>query len=189
MTAAVSLPDLDLVELAQQGDRRAFDELVRRQWHYVLALARRHVGDPIEAEDVTQEVFLRAWRGLGRFRGQAEVRTWLHRITIRAAITYRMSVRGRQRYALLDESVPEHAAALATQQDLRTPEACLLADELHAVIVAAIACLPPEQRQAITLCEIELLTYEEIAERQDVPIGTVRSRIFRARDAIERALP
>jgi RNA polymerase sigma-70 factor (ECF subfamily) len=176
-----------LVGRAQQGDKNAFGLLVRKYQYRVTKLVSRYVSDS-EAMDVAQEAFIKAWRALGGFRGNSAFYTWLYRISINTAKNH-LVARGR-RPANQDIDVAEaelygHTERLSHSD---TPEALLLGEEVHNTVLHAINDLPADLRTAILLREIEGLSYEEIAEAMECPIGTVRSRIFRARAAIEETL-
>ena len=179
--------DEQLVTRAQNGDERAFELLVRKYQYKIVQLVGRLVGEA-EAPDVAQETFIRAWRALPGFRGQSAFYTWLYRIGINTAKNSIVS-RGRrpadQDIDVADAELYGHTEHLS---DVDTPEAELLTDEIRQRVAATIAGLPADLRKAITLREREGLSYEEIAEVMDCPIGTVRSRIFRAREAIDAAL-
>jgi RNA polymerase sigma-70 factor (ECF subfamily) len=180
--------DLDLVRRAQQNERGAFDLLVLKYQHKVIKLVARLLRDPTEAEDVAQEAFVKAYRALGSFRGDSAFYTWLYRIAVNTA---RNSIASRQRRPLdyeaeLSESEQNNVAARLKHDD--TPEATVLSEEIRQTVNSAIEQLPEDLRTAIVLREIEGLSYEEIAAAMDCPVGTVRSRIFRAREAIDRAL-
>ncbi len=180
--------DRKLVARAQKGDKAAFDLLVRKYQHKVTKLVGRYVRDRSEAEDVTQEAFLRAYRALGGFRGESAFYTWLYRIAVNTAKNHLESL-GRRPPSLDLET--EGLETLNGSEGLReqaTPERQLLTDEIAATVHRVLEALPTDLRTAITLREIEGLSYEEIAEIMDCPIGTVRSRIFRAREAIDKEL-
>jgi RNA polymerase sigma-70 factor (ECF subfamily) len=178
--------DRRLVERARQGDRAAFDLLVLKYQHRVVKLAQRYVRDPQEALDVAQEAFLRAYRALGGFRGESAFYSWLYRITINTAHNHRAARLARHEETGGRESDDaDHGVPLEDRvPDLNTPEALLLSDELRRTIEQAVEEMPEDLRTAIVLREIEGLSYEDIARIMDCPIGTVRSRIFRAREAI-----
>jgi RNA polymerase sigma-70 factor (ECF subfamily) len=180
--------DLMLVEHVQKGDSHAFDHLVLRYQHKVLKLIMRYVRDPVEAEDVAQEAFLKAYRALPNFRGESAFYTWLYRIAINTAKNALVSNRRRPIDYDLDLQDPEQYDMQARLKDTETPEALLLTDEIRGTVNSAIADLPEDLRTAIVLRELEGLSYEEIAESMDCPVGTVRSRIFRAREAIDKRL-
>ena len=188
LPAGTAQSDLDLVRRAQQNERGAFDLLVLKYQHKVIKLVARLLRDPTEAEDVAQEAFVKAYRALGSFRGDSAFYTWLYRIAVNTA---RNSIASRQRRPLdyeaeLSESEQSNVAALTKHDD--TPEATVLSEEIRQTVNSAIEQLPEDLRTAIVLREIEGLSYEEIAAAMDCPVGTVRSRIFRAREAIDRAL-
>jgi RNA polymerase sigma-70 factor, ECF subfamily len=186
--AGAEQSDLELVRRAQQDERGAFDLLVLKYQHKVIKLVARLLRDPAEAEDVAQEAFVKAYRALGSFRGDSAFYTWLYRIAVNTA---RNSIASRQRRPLdyeveLSESEQNNVAARLKHDD--TPEATVLSEEIRQTVNQAIGELPEDLRTAIVLREIEGLSYEEIATAMDCPVGTVRSRIFRAREAIDRAL-
>lgn len=181
--------DQQLVERVQRGDKRAFDLLVMKYERRLARLLSRFVRDPHEVEDIAQEAFIKAYRALPTFRGDAAFYTWLYRIGINTAKNYLMA-RGRRAPTTTDFDIEEaegfeDASGL---QDLNTPENELLSKEVARVVNDAMAALPEDLRTAISLREMEGLSYEEIAETMGCPIGTVRSRIFRAREAIAARL-
>jgi RNA polymerase sigma-70 factor, ECF subfamily len=180
--------DRQLVARVQKGDRRAFDLLVIKYQHRILALVGRFVPDFAEAQDVTQEAFIKAYRALPGFRGESQFYTWMYRIAVNTAKNYLVS-RGRKtptRDIDLDDA--EFFADEANMKDIETPDGLLQRDQLQKVVFDAIEALPEELRMAVTLRELEGMSYEEIAEVMECPIGTVRSRIFRAREAIDRKM-
>jgi RNA polymerase sigma-70 factor (ECF subfamily) len=186
--SGVEQSDLELVRRVQRGERGAFDLLVLRYQHKVVKLVARLLRDPTEAEDVAQEAFVKAYRALASFRGDSAFYTWLYRIAVNTA---RNSMASRQRRPLdyeADLSETEQSAVASRMSHSETPEATVLSDEIHATVNRAVAELPEDLRTAIILREIEGLSYEEIAAAMDCPVGTVRSRIFRAREAIDRNL-
>jgi len=187
----VSERDVDqlLVERAQRGEKRAFDLLVEKYQHKLARLVSRLVRDPGEAEDVTQEAFIKAYRALPSFRGDSAFYTWLYRIGINTAKNYLVAM-GRRAPTSTDVNAEEAEGYDDGEQlrDINTPESLLLSKEIGATVNAAIEALPEELRSAIQLRELEGLSYEEIAKLMDCPIGTVRSRIFRAREAIAERL-
>lgn len=180
--------DQQLVQRVQAGDRAAFDLLVRKYQHRVLKLVSRFVSDAAEAEDVAQEAFLKAYRALASFRGDSAFYTWLYRIAINTAKNALVSNRRRPVDFDLDLQDPEQYDRHARLKEGDTPEGVLLTEEIRSVIERAMEQLPEDLRTAIVLRELEGLSYEEIAEAMDCPVGTVRSRIFRAREAIDRKL-
>ena len=180
--------DQQLVERVQAGDKSAFDLLVRKYQHRVLKLVSRFVSDAAEAEDVAQEAFLKAYRALASFRGDSAFYTWLYRIAINTAKNALVSNRRRPVDFDLDLQDPEQYDRHARLKEGDTPEGVLLSEEIRSVVEKAMEQLPEDLRTAIVLRELEGLSYEEIAEAMDCPVGTVRSRIFRAREAIDRKL-
>lgn len=180
--------DLSLVERVQRGERAAFDVLVLRYQHKVLKLIMRYIRDATEAEDVAQEAFVKAYRALPAFRGDSAFYTWLYRIAINTAKNALVSMKRRPVEYDLDLQDPEQYDLHARLKDAETPEGLLLTEEIRQTVNGAIADLPEDLRTAIVLREIDGLSYEEIAAAMDCPIGTVRSRIFRAREAIDRRL-
>ncbi|MGH8235655.1 MAG: RNA polymerase sigma factor RpoE [Steroidobacteraceae bacterium] len=180
--------DQQLVERVQAGDKSAFDLLVRKYQHRVLKLVGRFVSDAAEAEDVAQEAFLKAYRALASFRGDSAFYTWLYRIAINTAKNALVSNRRRPVDFDLDLQDPEQYDRHARLKEGDTPEGVLLTEEIRNVVERAMEQLPEDLRTAIVLRELEGLLYEEIAEAMDCPVGTVRSRIFRAREAIDRKL-
>ncbi|HEY4644876.1 MAG TPA: RNA polymerase sigma factor RpoE [Steroidobacteraceae bacterium] len=180
--------DLMLVERVQRGEARAFDYLVLRYQHKVLKLIMRYVRDPVEAEDVAQEAFIKAYRALPSFRGDSAFYTWLYRIAINTAKNALVSNKRRPVDYNLDLQDSEQYEMQARLKDSETPEGLLLTDEIRETVNAAIADLPEDLRTAIMLRELEGMSYEEIAAAMECPVGTVRSRIFRAREAIDKRL-
>ncbi|MFY9178870.1 MAG: RNA polymerase sigma factor RpoE [Venatoribacter sp.] len=180
--------DQQLVARVQKGDRRAFDLLVIKYQHRILALVGRFVRDFAEAQDVTQEAFVKAYRALPNFRGESQFYTWMYRIAVNTAKNYLVSRGRRTPTQDIDIDDSEFFTAEPNLKDNSSPDALLQRDELQKVVFDAIAALPEELRMAVTLREMDGLSYEEIAEVMDCPIGTVRSRIFRAREAIERKM-
>lgn len=180
--------DQRLVERVQRGDKSAFDVLVLRYQHKIVKLVNRYVHDHAEALDVTQEAFIKAYRALPRFRGDSAFYTWLYRISINTAKNHLVSASRRPTDSTIDLQDPDEYEANARLRDLDTPEALLLSDEIRQTVERTLRELPDELRTAITLRELEGLSYEEIAQAMDCPVGTVRSRIFRAREAIDARL-
>ncbi|MBF8268962.1 MAG: RNA polymerase sigma factor [Gammaproteobacteria bacterium] len=177
-----------LVARVQQGDKAAFDVLVLRYQSRLTNLVSRFLRNQNDVLDITQEAFLKAYRALPNFRGDSAFYTWLYRIAINTAKNY-LSLQSRRSAGVeQDFSEIEQIDGDNVLKDIATPEHLLLTDEIQATIISAIEQLPEDLRVAITLREIEGLSYEEIAEVMDCPIGTVRSRIFRAREAIDNKL-
>ena len=179
--------DEQLVARAQKGDTRAFDLLIRKYQHKIVQLVERIVGDA-DGLDVAQESFIKAYRALKGFRGQSAFYTWLYRIAINTAKNHLVARKRRPAGQDIDVADAELYGHTGQMSDIDTPEALLLSDEIKDSVTQAIQKLPEDLRQAITLRELEGLSYEEIAEAMDCPIGTVRSRIFRAREAIDVVL-
>lgn len=177
--------DQVLVERVQRGDRAAFDLLVLKYQHRIVKLISRYVYDASEAQDVAQEAFLKAWKALPRFRGESAFYTWLYRIAINTAKNHLVALSRRPVVTGADPQDPEQYELAGRLADTDTPERLLLTDELGQTILRTIDELPDDLRTAILLREMDGLSYEEIAEAMDCPIGTVRSRIFRAREAVD----
>jgi len=180
--------DQRLVERVQQGDRQAFDLLVLKYQHKIVKLVMRYVRDPAEAQDVTQEAFLKAYRALPKFRGDSAFYTWLYRISVNTAKNYIVSMNRRPMQYDLDAQNSEGYESNERLRDDDTPERIAQRDQLQQAVQDTIDALPDELRAAIVLREIEGMSYEEIAHAMDCPVGTVRSRIFRARDAINKSI-
>ena len=185
---SLDVTDQQLVERVQQGDKSAFDLLVRKYQHRVLKLVGRFVSDSAEAEDVAQEAFLKAYRALHSFRGESAFYTWLYRIAINTAKNALVSNRRRPVDFNLDLQDPEQYERHNRLREIASPERLLLTEEIRDTVQRAIAELPEDLRTAIVLRELEGLSYEEIAAAMECPVGTVRSRIFRAREAIDAQL-
>jgi RNA polymerase sigma-70 factor (ECF subfamily) len=181
--------DLVLVKRVQRGDKTAFDLLVRKYQHKVVKLVLRYVRNPAEAEDIAQEAFIKAYRALPQFRGDSAFYTWMYRIAINTA---KNSLASRDRSPIaydLDLTDPEESHSVQTKlQDPDTPEGMALTEEIRLIVNSAIEALPEELKTAIVLRELDGLSYEEIAAAMECPVGTVRSRIFRAREAIDKRL-
>ena len=174
-----------LVERAQKGDKRAFDLLVLKYQHKIVKLIMRYVRDPSEALDVSQEAFIKTYRALPKFRGDSAFYTWLYRIAINTAKNHLVAMKRRPVDFEVDLQDPESYELNARLRDIDTPDRIMQREELRETVEGAIAGLPEELRVAIVLREIEGMSYEEIARAMDCPVGTVRSRIFRAREAID----
>ena len=181
--------DRELVERAQRGDKRAFELLVEKYHRRLARLLGRLVRDPGEVEDVVQEAFIKAYRALPSFRGDSAFYTWLYRIGINTAKNY-LVAQGRRTPTSTEVEAGEAEGHEGGEllRDINTPESLLLSKEIATTVNATIDALPEELRSAIQLRELEGMSYEEIAKIMDCPIGTVRSRIFRAREAIAERL-
>jgi RNA polymerase sigma-70 factor (ECF subfamily) len=181
--------DQQLVERAQRGDKRAFELLVEKYQRKLARLLSRLIRDPGEVEDVTQEAFIKAYRALPSFRGDSAFYTWLYRIGINTAKNYLVAM-GRRAPTSTEMEAEEAEGHESGEllRDINTPESLLLTKEIGQTVNSAIEALPEELRSAIQLRELEGMSYEEIAKLMDCPIGTVRSRIFRAREAIAERL-
>ena len=180
--------DLELVRRVQSGDKSAFDILVLKYQQKVINLVTRYVHDPHIAMDVSQESFIKAYRGLKNFRGDSAFYTWLYRISINTAKNHLVSKSRRMPDDDIDAQEAEQYDGGEKLRDISTPENELLSSEVQRTVQNAIDALPDDLRIAITLRELEGLSYEEISDSMDCPIGTVRSRIFRAREFIEKEL-
>ena len=180
--------DRVLVERVKQGDKSAFDLLVLKYQHKIVKLVMRYVRDSAEALDVTQEAFLKAYRALPGFRGDSAFYTWLYRIAINTAKNYLVAQKRRPLDYNLDLQDPEQYDMHARLKTVDTPESMALSEEIRNTVNEAINQLPEDLRTAIVLREIDGMSYEEIAQTMECPIGTVRSRIFRAREAIDKRL-
>lgn len=180
--------DQELVARVQKGDKRAFDLLVLKYQHKVVNLISRYIRDHSEVYDVAQEAFIKAYRALPQFRGESAFYTWMYRIAINTAKNYLVS-QGRKLPSIdIDAQEAEQFEGESGLKDNDTPERMILKDEIETIVLKAIEDLPEDLRAAITLRELEGLSYEEIAESMQCPVGTVRSRIFRAREAIDKRL-
>ena len=183
-----NLLDAELVKRVQAGDKAAFDILVQKYQHKVVNLINRFVSDQTECYDIAQDAFIKAYRAIGNFRGDSQFYTWLYRIAANTAKNHLASRARKTPSYSVDVDDAEHYEGESGLKEYTTPENLLLTDEIERTVFQAIAVLPDDLKSAIMLREIEGLSYEEIAEVMDCPIGTVRSRIFRARDAIDREL-
>lgn len=180
--------DQQLVERVQQGDKQAFDILVKKYQNRVIKLVSRYVYDSEEVFDVAQEAFIKAYRAIPGFRGESAFYTWLYRISINTAKNYLVAKGRRPPGSDIELEDAEQMLGVSDLKDTSTPEGLLRRDQIQQAVVRAIDGLPEDLRKAITLRELEGLSYEEIAEQMQCPVGTVRSRIFRAREAIQNVL-
>ena len=183
-----NLLDEQLVERVQRGDKNAFNLLVKKYQHKVVNLVARYVNNPGDVPDVAQEAFIKAYRALPTFRGESAFYTWLYRIAVNTAKNYLTSQGRRPPSSDVEADEAEYYGGGEALQEVATPENLALTDEIKRTVFAAIEALREDLRTAITLREMEGLSYEEIAEIMDCPVGTVRSRIFRAREAIDKKL-
>jgi len=177
-----------LVERVQKGDKRAFDLLIQKYQHRIVSLVSRYVSDPSEAQDVAQEAFIKAYRAIGRFRGDSAFYTWLYRIAINTAKNWIVAKNRRPPASDIDAVDAEQYGMSDRLKETSTPENEMLREEIERTVFDTIADLPEDLRTAIMLREMDGMSYEEIATTMDCPIGTVRSRIFRAREAIDEKL-
>ena len=180
--------DKKLVKRVQKGDKGAFDLLVLKYQHKIVNLVMRYVRDPEVALDITQEAFIKAYRALPRFRGDSAFYTWMYRIAVNTAKNHLAAQRRRPMDIELDLQDPEQYDLHAKLKETDTPEGVTLSNELKETVERAIAALPEDLRTAIILRELDGMSYEEIAQTMECPVGTVRSRIFRARDAIAKKI-
>lgn len=177
--------DKELVKQVQSGSKKAFDLLVLKYQHRIVKLVSRYVRERSDAEDIAQEAFLKAYRALPKFRGDSAFYTWLYRIAINTAKNHLVASGRRPIEVDLEDADGDGVDIEELQKDVATPENLLLTDEIRETVQNTIGALPDDLRVAITLREVDGLSYEEIAEVMECPIGTVRSRIFRAREAVE----
>jgi len=180
--------DQELVERVQKGEKKAFDILVLKYQHKLVKLISRYIRDSSEVQDVAQESFIKAYRALPNFRGESAFYTWLYRIAINTAKNYLVAQGRRPPDGDIDVVEAEQYSGESVLKDYATPEHVLLRDDIEKTVYRVIRQLPEDLRMAITLRELEGLSYEEIAEAMACPVGTVRSRIFRAREAIDNKL-
>ncbi len=181
--------DLALVNRVKRGDKAAFDLLVIKYQSRIINLVSRFVRNHADAQDVTQDAFLKAYRALPNFRGESAFYTWMYRIAVNTAKNF-LALQASRRTADMDQDASEMEQIDQSDalKDIDTPEHLLLAREIQDTVIRAIEGLPEDLRTAITLRELEGLSYDEIAETMECPIGTVRSRIFRARETIDKLL-
>ena len=183
-----NVTDQALVERVQQGDKKAFDLLVLKYQHRIMKVLSRYMYDQHEIQDLAQEAFIKAYRALPNFRGDSAFYTWLYRIAINTAKNHLVAQGRRPPSGDIDAADAEQYEGESALKEYASPERELLTDEIQRVVAAAIDELPDDLKTAITLRELEGMSYEEIADAMDCPIGTVRSRIFRAREAIDTKL-
>jgi RNA polymerase sigma-70 factor (ECF subfamily) len=188
-SAGANISDLSLVRCAQSGESRAFDRLVLKYRARVVELAMRYTRNSADAEDATQETFIKAYGGLRHFRCESAFYTWLYRIASNCARNL-LKARGRDLLNGADDFADDRnfAHSPTRLQELETPEELTLTDDIRAMVAATLESLSEEHRTVITLREIDGLSYKDIASRMSIPVGTVRSRVFRARDLIDHQL-
>ena len=185
--ASPSAPtDQQLVKRVQAGDKRAFDLLVLKYQHKIISLVGRYVKDHHEAMDVSQEAFIKAYRALANFRGDSQFYTWLYRIAINTAKNHLVSRSRRPPDVDVEANEYGDYGSADVMADVDTPENLMARDQLQDKVFATLEKLPEDLKTALTLREFEGMSYEEISQVMDCPVGTVRSRIFRARDAIDK---
>jgi RNA polymerase sigma-70 factor, ECF subfamily len=184
--SGVEVTDQQLVSRVQKGDKRAFDLLVLKYQHRIFSLIARYIRNSDEVQDVAQEAFIKAYRALPNFRGDSAFYTWMYRIAINTAKNHLAARQRRPPGVDIDIDDAEHFDGDYHLKDIETPENILFGNELKRVVELAIGNLPEDLRTAVSLREFDGLSYEDIAAVMDCPVGTVRSRIFRAREAIDR---
>ena len=184
----MSESDHALVQRVQCGDKKAFDLLVLKYQHKIFSLISRYVHDSHEIQDVAQEAFIKAYRAIPKFRGDSAFYTWLYRIAINTAKNYLVSRRRKPPVTDIDLENAEYYESAQSLRDMESPESVLFGIELKGVVDDAINALPYDLRTAVTLREFDGLSYEDIAEVMNCPLGTVRSRIFRARESIDEKI-
>ncbi len=177
-----------LVEMVKEGNKKAFDKLVIKYQKRIIQLVSRYVRDTSEAEDVAQEAFIKAYKALPNFRGESAFYTWIYRIAVNTAKNYLVARARRSSGNEVDVADAENYEGAFRLKEIDTPEHLLLSDELRTTIQQAIESLPDELKKAIRYRELDGMSYEEIATKMKCPVGTVRSRIFRAREAVDKIL-
>lgn len=180
--------DLAIIRQVQQGNKQAYNLLVRKYQYKIISVAQKYVSCPNDAQDIAQEAFIKAYQALPTFRGDSAFYTWLYRITVNTAMNYLSSNVKKSSFVDIDSPEIDSSEGLEKLSQVDNPENILEGVDAQRVIVETLKTLPEELRQAIVYREIEEMSYEQIAEKMDCPIGTVRSRIFRAREIIEREL-
>ena len=180
--------DKQLVERVKRGDKRAFDLLILKYQHKIISIVGRYLGDQNDVQDVSQETFIKAYRAIPNFRGESAFYTWLYRIAVNTAKNHLVSKSRRPPNIDVDIDDGEFQNNSAVLRDNESPQASLATSQMEQVIFRSIENLPSELRIAVTLREFDGLSYEEIAKIMNCPVGTVRSRIFRAREAIEKKI-
>ena len=183
-----NVSDRDLVERVQRGERRAFDLLMLKYQHRIAKLIARYVQDPADVLDVAQEAFMKAYRAIPKFRGDSAFYTWMYRIAINTAKNHLAAQARRPRDSGVDVTDAEQFDGVVELKETATPEGLALTEEIQRTVAAAIEALPEDLKVAVSLRELEGLSYEDIARVMECPVGTVRSRIFRAREAINARL-
>ncbi|QYJ77985.1 RNA polymerase sigma factor RpoE [Shewanella acanthi] len=182
------LSDQQLVERVQRGDKNAFNLLVLKYQSKVISLISRYVRNQADVTDVAQEAFIKAYRALANFRGESAFYTWLYRIAVNTAKNYLVSQGRRAPANDVDAEEAEYYEGSDALKEFASPERLMLSDEIKKVVFETLETLPEELRMAISLRELDGMSYEDIAIIMDCPVGTVRSRIFRAREAIDKKL-
>lgn len=180
--------DQQLIERIQRGDKNAFNLLVRKYQHKVVSLVSRYVSNPGDVPDVAQEAFIKAYRAIPDFRGESAFYTWLYRIAVNTAKNYIVAQGRRPPDMDVDSQDAETYEGAESLHEVANPENLMLSAEIRREVASTLESLPEDLRTAITLREIEGMSYDEIAEIMDCPVGTVRSRIFRAREAIDKRI-
>ena len=180
--------DKQLVERVRRGDKRAFDLLILKYQHKIISIVGRYLGDQNDVQDVSQETFIKAYRAIPNFRGESAFYTWLYRIAVNTAKNHLVSKSRRPPNIDIDIDDGEFQNNSAVLRDNESPQASLATSQMEQVIFRSIENLPSELRIAVTLREFDGLSYEEIAKIMNCPVGTVRSRIFREREAIEKKI-
>lgn len=182
------ISDQQLVERVQQGDKNAFNLLVQKYQNKVMSLISRYVRNQADVADVAQEAFIKAYRALPNFRGESAFYTWLYRIAVNTAKNHLVAQGRRAPANDIDAEEAEYYDGSDALKEFASPERLMMSDEIQKVVFDTLDTLPEELKMAISLRELDGMSYEEIANVMDCPVGTVRSRIFRAREAIDKKL-